>query len=127
MRGFGLKKLSVVAICLLIVLVITVKPSFAQEKAPEFGVIAGLNFANFSWDIPDDSFETVSAIKFGVGGILLFPLSEFLELQVEVMYLQKGAKLDMFEGFKVDKKWKFAYLSVPVLGRYNPQTQSSHH
>lgn len=119
MRGFGLKKLSAVAICLLIVLVITVKPSFAQEKAPEFGVMAGLNFANFSWDIPDDSFETVSAIKFGVGGILLYPLSEFLELQVEVMYLQKGAKLDMFEGFKVDKKWKFAYLSVPVLGRYN--------
>ena len=112
-------KLSAAANCVLIVLVIMIQPTFAQDSATEFGVKVGLNFANFSWDIPDESFETVSAIKFGVGGILLYPLSELLHIQAELMYLQKGAKLDVLERFKVDSKWKFAYLSVPVLGRYN--------
>ncbi len=113
-----MKKLSATAICVLIALVIMIQPTFAQDSATEFGVKVGLNFANFSWDIPDESFETVSAIKFGVGGILLYPLSELLHIQVELMYLQKGAKLDVSEEFKV-AKWKYAYLSVPVLGRYN--------
>ncbi len=85
----------------------------------QFGVKGGLNFANFSWDIPEGSFETVSAIKFGVGGIMLYSLSELLDVQIELMYLQKGAKLDEIEGMKLDRDWKYAYLSVPVLGRYN--------
>jgi len=105
-------KLSAVVICVLIDLATTVQPSFAQDNAPEFGVKAGLNFANFFWDIPEGSFETVSAIKFGISGIVLYPLSELLDVQVELMYLQKGAKIE-------ETKWNFAYLSIPVLGRYN--------
>ena len=104
-------KLSAVVICVLIELAMTVQPSFAQDNAPEFGVKGGLNFANFSWDIPEGSFETVSAIKFGVGGIMLYSLSELLDVQIELMYLQKGAKFE-------ETKWNFAYLSIPVLGRY---------
>jgi len=45
-------KLSAVVICVLIELAMTVQPSIAQDNVPEFGVKAGLNFANFSWDIP---------------------------------------------------------------------------
>ena len=89
-----------------------VQPSIAQNNVPEFGVKAGLNFANFSWDIPEESFETVSMIKFGVSGIVLYPLSELLDAQVELMYLQKGAKFE-------ETKWNFDYLSIPVLVRFN--------
>ena len=113
-----MKNLSAVAICVLTVLAMAVQQSFAQDNAPTFGVKVGLNLANFSWDLTEGTFETDSAIKFGVGGIMLYPLSEVLDLQVELMYLQKGAKLDEIEGFKIDAKYKFAYLSVPVMGRY---------
>ena len=114
-----MKKLNTHGFCVLIVFVIMVQPTFAQDNSLKFGVKGGLNFANFSWDIPEGSFETVSAIKFGVGGIMLYPLSELLDVQVELMYLQRGAKLDEIEGMNLDRDWKYAYLSVPVLGRYN--------
>ena len=105
-------KLSAIAIGVLLEMAMAVQPSIAQDKVPEFGVKAGLNFANISWDIPEGSFETVSINKFGVSGILLYPLSELLDAQVELMYLQKGAKFE-------ELKWNFDYLSIPVLVRFN--------
>lgn len=105
-------KLSAEAISVLIVLAMAVQPSFAQDNALEFGVKGGLSFANFRWDIPEGSFETVSIIKFGVSGIVRYPLSELLDAQVELMYLQKGAKFE-------ETKWNFDYLSIPVLVRFD--------
>ena len=105
-------KISAIAIGVLLEMAMAVQPSIAQDNVPEFGVKAGLNFANFSWDIPEGSFETVSIIKFGVSGIVRYPLSELLDAQVELMYLQKGAKFE-------ETKWNFDYLSIPVLVRFN--------
>lgn len=105
-------KISAIAIGVLLEMAMTVQPSIAQDNALEFGVKAGLNFANFSWDIPEGPFETVSVNKFGVSGIVLYPLSELLDVQVELMYLQKGAKFE-------ETKWNFDYLSIPVLVRFD--------
>ena len=119
-----IKRLNTAGFCVIIILAIAIQPIFAQDDAMQFGMKVGLNLANFSFDVDDPPFyDTGSAVKFGAGGIMLYPLSEILSLQVELMYLLKGAELvevlDGSDGFKTDAKWNLAYLSVPVLGRYN--------
>ncbi|MCH7819320.1 MAG: PorT family protein, partial [Candidatus Marinimicrobia bacterium] len=58
--------------------------------------------------------------KFGLGGIMLYPLSEVLGLQVEAMYLLKGSKAEFdFLGTVFETELNLAYLSVPVMVRYN--------
>ena len=122
----GMKKLSVITICIIIVLVIAIQPIFAQDNAMQFGVKVGLNLANLSVDPEEEGLSLDAATKFGVGAIMLYPLSEVLDLQVEAMYLLKGSKMefDIFgEVFEI--KFNFAYLSIPVMGRYNLSSEDT--
>ena len=105
-----MKKLIIAGFVVIFVLAIAIQPTNAQDGAMQFGVKGGLNLANLSVDQGEDA---DAAIKFGVGGIMLYPLSDVLDLQVEVMYLLKGSKDD-----DLDTKVNLAYLSVPVMGRY---------
>ena len=86
----------------------------------QFGVKVGLNLANVSIDPEPEGMSFDAATKFGVGGIMLYPLSEVLDLQVEAMYLLKGTKaeFDIF-GTVFELELNLAYLSVPVMVRYN--------
>ena len=113
-----MKKLNTAGFCVIIVLAIAIQPIFAQDDAMQFGVKAGLNLANISFDPEIEGLSFDAATKFGVGGIILYPLSEVLDLQVEAMYLLKGSK-SKIEGFDDDFEFNLAYLSVPVMGRYN--------
>ena len=113
-----MKRLSSVGLCVLIVLAMAIQPSLGQDNAPSFGVKAGLNLANISLDPEIEEVSFDAATKFGLGGIILYPLSEVLDLQVEAMYLLKGSK-SKIEGFDDDFEFNLAYLSVPVMGRYN--------
>ena len=81
----------------------------AQDKSMQFGVKAGLNLSNISED--PEEVSRIYATKLAVGGIMLYPLSEVLDLQVEVMNLRKGTR--------GDEIITFSYLSVPVMARYN--------
>ena len=105
-----MKKLIIAGFVIIFVLTIAIQSTNAQDGAMQFGVKGGLNLANLSVDPGEDA---DAAIKFGVGGIMLYPLSDVLDLQVEVMYLLKGSKDD-----DLDTKVNLAYLSVPVMGRY---------
>jgi len=71
-----MKNLSLVAIGIIIVLAIAIQPSFAQDGAMQFGVKVGLNLANVSVDPEPEGVSFVAATKFGLGGIMIYPLSE---------------------------------------------------
>ena len=116
-----MKKLSAAVICVITVLATAVQPIFAQYDAMQFGVKIGLNLANVSTDPdPPEGFSFDAVTKFGVGGIMLYPLSEVLDLQVEAMYLLKGTKAEFdFLGTVFEMELNLAYLSVPVMVRYN--------
>ena len=115
-----MKKLSTAGCCVIIVLAIAIQPIFAQDGAMQFGVKVGLNLANLSFDPDPEGFSFDAATKFGVGGIMLYPLSEVLDLQVEAMYLLKGTKAEFdFLGTVFEMELNLAYLSVPVMVRYN--------
>ena len=115
-----MKKLRTAGFCVIIVLAIAIQPIFAQDDTMQFGVKIGLNLANVSTDPDPEGFSFDAVTKFGAGGIMLYPLSEVLDLQVEAMYLLKGTKaeFDIF-GTVFELKLNLAYLSVPVMGRYN--------
>ena len=115
-----MKKLNTAGFCVIIVLAIAIQPIFAQDDAMQFGVKAGLNLANISFDPEPEGVSFDAATKFGLGGIMLYPLSEVLDLQVEAMYLFKGSKAEIdFFGDVIVVEFNFTYLSVPVMGRYN--------
>ena len=115
-----MKKLNTAGFCVIIVLAIAIQPIFAQDDAMQFGVKAGLNLANISFDPEPEGVSFDAATKFGLGGIMLYPLSEVLDLQVEAMYLFKGSKAEIdFFGYGIVVEFNFTYLSVPVMGRYN--------
>lgn len=115
-----MKKLSAAIICVIIVSVMGIQPIFAQDDALQFGVKAGLNLANLSLDPEPEGLTFDAARKFGLGGIMLYPLSDVLDLQVEAMYLQKGSKVNVeFFGEVLKSEINVTYISIPVMGRYN--------
>jgi len=121
-----MKILSAVAICALIVLAMAVQPSFAQDDAIQFGVKVGLNLANASVDPDPEGVSFDAVTKFGAGGIMIYPLSEVLGLQVEAMYLLKGSKAEIdFFGDVFDLELNLAYLSIPVLVRFDFNSENA--
>lgn len=114
-----MKKLIIAGFVVIFVLAIAIQPTNAQDGAMQFGVKGGLNLSNLSLDPDPSGLSLDLATNFGVGGIMLYPLSDVLDLQVEVLYLLKGSKLKfdlLGETFEGDIN--YAYLSVPVMGRY---------
>ena len=94
---------------------ITVLPANAQVN---FGVIGGLNLANLSVD-PDDGVDLSNRTAFGIGGILSFGVGETLALQLEPMFLQKGAKLKLSDlGFTLEAEIKVSYIEVPAMLKF---------
>ena len=95
---------------LLLVLVSTLIISIAANaQSNRFGLMGGLNLANFS--NPDLEFDNLTA--FGFGGVFELALGDMFVLCFEPMYLQKGASLDFMGISEVD--FKLAYLEVPLL------------
>jgi len=94
---------------------ITVLPANAQVN---FGVIGGLNLANLSVD-PDQGVDISNRTAFGIGGILSFGVGETLALQLEPMFLQKGAKLKLSDqGFTLEAEIKVSYIEVPAMLKF---------
>lgn len=115
-----MKKLNTAVFCVTIVLAMMVQPIFAQDNALSFGVKGGINLANITVDPEQPGVSLDVATKFGVGGVLLYPLSDVLDLQVEALFLLKGTKVKFaFGGEVFEGDLDYTYISVPVMGRYN--------
>lgn len=81
---------------------------FAQQTHTEFGLKAGINFAN----VHDKANSSTDArTSFHVGGLAHIHLSREFALQPEVMYSGQGAKY----GGNVTK---LNYVNIPVLLQY---------
>ena len=108
-----MKKMSVLVGALLTL--ISVLPATAQVN---LGVIGGLNLANLSVD-PDQGVDISNRTAIGIGGILSFGMGETLALQLEPMFLQKGAKLKFSEqGFTLETEFKISYIEVPAMLKF---------
>ncbi len=105
-----MKKLSILIVALFTL--ITVLPATAQVN---FGVIGGLNLANLSVD-PDQGVDISNRTAVGIGGVLSFGVGETLALQLEPMFLQKGAKATV-QGFG-ETELKSSYIEVPAMLKF---------
>ena len=106
-----MKKMSVLLIVFAALLI--AMPASAQVN---LGVIGGLNLANINTDPdPPSGVDLNSRTGFGVGGVLSFGLGETFALQLEPMYLQKGATAK--EAGEEDKL-EAAYIEVPVMIKF---------
>lgn len=93
---------------------ILVLPAKAQVN---FGVIGGLNLANVSFDPDPDGVDISNRTGFGIGGVLSFGLGETLALQLEPMFLQKGAKATG-QGITGETELKASYIEVPAMLKF---------
>jgi hypothetical protein len=103
-----MKKFTLTVSCLLLSLL---GSSFAgaDETAgplPKFGVEAGCNFANLNGPNVNDEFA--SRLGFVEGAFLSLPLGPIVAFQPELLYEQKGGKVN-------GNPYRLDYLEVPVL------------
>jgi len=90
----------------------------AQTK---FGTKAGANFSTFTGkSYTDNTMKT----GFHAGGFAEIKASEKLFVQLELLYSEQGAKVDISYteqyaiNIKYDEKWKLNYLAVPIMVKY---------
>lgn len=80
---------------------------FTNAQETKFGLKGGLNLANFSGDIEDDS----SLIAFHVGGFAEIKITEKFALQPEVLFSVQGADGD-------GGSFNLSYINIPVMAKY---------
>ncbi|MFH1352755.1 MAG: porin family protein [bacterium] len=121
--------------------------SVARAQNLSFGVKAGLNFANLSPDPAgeywegyyggypcSDSYAYAYKITGGIalGGFAVYKVNDNLSIQPELLYTQKGAKVEWTDTFKYED-WMYQYtetysgecdvelnyIEIPVLVKYS--------
>lgn len=88
--------------------------SFAQGISG--GVKAGMNLSNQKYTADGFSLDTKAKPGLHAGIFAVIMINEKMGIQPEALYSMQGARWD-YAGD--DSKLKFAYISVPVLFRYN--------
>lgn len=90
----------------------------AQSENSEVGVKGGANFSNFYSDEVDDQ-----DLRIGFQGGLFFKagLTDFLAIQPELLFSQKGStiKYDNFLTGNADFTTQLNYIEVPIMGVLN--------
>ena len=105
-------------------LLLTVGVSAASAQSvprTSWGIVAGANFAKLTGDDADQiNVKTRTAF---VGGITAdFHLASHVGIEIDGLYSQEGAKIDLGES---DGTLKLDYIRVPVLLRYSFPTHTS--
>ncbi|SEC31129.1 Outer membrane protein beta-barrel domain-containing protein [Tenacibaculum sp. MAR_2009_124] len=98
------------------VLAIVCMIAFATVNAQDvkFGVKAGLNVSTIRLDyMGQDDPDIGSRLGFHGGITLEAKLSDSFSIQPEVLYTQRGAKIE-------DATFKVDYISLPVMAKYYP-------
>lgn len=84
---------------------------FTNAQEVKFGLKGGLNVANITGDIEDNS----SKVGFHVGGFAEIKVSEKFSVQPELLFSTQGTKFD-FEGTNVN--FNLSYLNIPIMAKY---------
>ena len=77
-----------------------------EGPKPLLGVEGGINLSSFNGDTVNSVYE--SRLGFVGGGFLSLPLGSSLSLQPEVLYAQKGGKVNGFD-------YRLDYVEIPIL------------
>ena len=94
--------------------VVILAASSASAQTFQFGVKGGINFATLSVEDGDSAFDSrIGAI---IGGFVTWQAFSWLELQPEVLFSSKGAKV---EESGISSNLIVDYLEVPILARYS--------
>ncbi|GAB4372444.1 MAG: porin family protein [Calditrichia bacterium] len=108
-----MKKFTVFLLALLVLLSYS-SFGYTQNSPVKFGVRGGLNLATVTEDV--EGADKKMRMVFGAGGLLEYAFSPTAAIQVNAMYSMKGAKYEATEG-EGKMNLKFAYLSIPILGK----------
>lgn len=91
----------------------------------------GLTLSTISYEktdhfpIEEDDSKSITGFVAGLGFNLPITKDGFFSVQPEVLYLQKGYRIDYSNTFgSIDQEEKFNYLEIPVLGKVNFGTET---
>ena len=101
---------------LLLTMFVMVSAACAFAQGISFGVKAGANLANQKFTSSGISLDTKAKPGIHGGAYLIAMINEKFGVQPELLFSMQGSKWD-FSGN--DSKFKFNYIAVPVLLRYN--------
>ena len=87
---------------------------FANAQETKFGVKGGLNVANLSGDIEDNS----SKVGFHVGGFVEIKVSDKFSVQPELLFSTQGTKLEESgTNYSYESNLNLSYLNIPVMAK----------
>jgi hypothetical protein len=123
-----MKRVLLFAVLALLILGMSAFAADAGKKMPmAFGIKAGISLATTAGDSLTSYFDNMNnKSRFGMAGGVFFAFTpvKSITIQPELLYVQKGTKLEAISGTgkmtaKVD------YLEIPVLCKFTPQLQNS--
>ena len=101
---------------LLLTSFVTVLALYSFGQGISGGVKAGANLANQKWTSQGISLDTKAKPGLLAGVFVVAMINEKFGIQPELLFTMQGSRWD-FSGD--DSKFKYNYLAVPVLFRYN--------
>lgn len=124
-----MRKLFLVVVCAISALTVSAQRAvsssssfFSTEKVDggvQFGIRAGINFANITFKEDNNSISYDSRASFHVGVIADIPLMQSLYIQTGLYLQNKGAKYEeTYEYSKYKEEHKPMYLQIPLLASY---------
>lgn len=92
----------------------------SSSKNVHLGIKAGVNIANV-YDTKGEKFDADAKVGFAIGAFLTIPLGEFLGVQPEILFSQKGYQRS---GSILTEDYKYThtsnYIEVPLLVAFKP-------
>lgn len=94
--------------------------ALANAQETKFGLKGGMNIANFSGDVEENS----SKVSFHVGGFAEIKISDKLSIQPELLYSEQGTKIDGFSTYldyteyTADINFRLSYINIPVMFKF---------
>jgi hypothetical protein len=107
-------------VILMTVAVFTIAFGITAQAQPSFGLKAGANYSNV-YDSEGEDFEADGKFGFVAGAFLSIPIGQYLGIQPELLFSQKGfkAKGRMF-GSGYDLTRTTNYIDLPLLVALKP-------
>lgn len=123
-----MKKFLLVAVCALTTMAVSAQRAssssssfFSTEKAEtgvQFGIRAGVNFANQTQKVSEESVSFSSRTAFHVGFIADLPIVESFYIQTGLYLQSKGSKNEYFDEGTIKESITPMYLEIPLLASY---------
>lgn len=87
---------------------------------PGIGLKGGLNYSNV-WDADGEEFNADPKLGFAVGGFIIIPIGEFIGVQPEIQFSQRGfSATGKFLGATYKFTRTSSYIDIPLLFAIKP-------